>query len=635
MGPALGHRGRALWALALLLAALAAAQAQTSAAPPADGGAAPSPAPNATLVTAEQPIPSFFAIRSCLPFNVLVVPSNATLAPGAAPPPGAAARISFTAEPAVLNATNATVASGVLALNLVQAFETSQPIRLTVTAAPGRPVTYAAALGSGDVVVAPGAALNATAFEATGGSGGGGSVYAMGVDVDAVKLSSAGTSGHHVHGTFRTATATTSGIGTSVLASTAPPAVTAALSGITTLVVDAPGPGTTINGTAEGLSRVVFATGQQCNVRSETLLAFPFPSIFGSAPFGAGVGGGGGIFDRSKCQKVSVTAIKRRVGMVAHSWTCGVVVDGASSCTAPNATDVQNITWALPPAEAPPAAPAPEASPAPAATPPAPEAAPAPSSPAAATPPEATAPATAPAPNAAAAPAPAAAAPEPAPAPAAATAPTATPRRRSAARRRSLLQAGGLQPFPGFPQMPQMPEIQPIRPIVFQQPAFSEFPPLTEPPSGAARAAGTGGGVTATGPGVAYASSTGGGAQPSVSRATSAQSAGAEGQRSVAVASTECAAAPSQLEMMPMAAAPTAPSAQPAAPTAPNAQPAAPTAPKSQPAAPTAPNAQPASVNAQPAVPQPAAANAQPAAAAAAAQPAPAPAQPAPATAQP
>ena len=49
------------------------------------------------------------------------------------------------------------------------------------------------------------------------------------------------TSGHHVHGTFRTATATTSGIGTSVLASTAPLAVTAALSGITTLVVDAPG----------------------------------------------------------------------------------------------------------------------------------------------------------------------------------------------------------------------------------------------------------------------------------------------------------------------------------------------------------------------------------------------------------
>lgn len=44
-------------------------------------------------------------------------------------------------------------------------------------------------------MVAPGAAANATTFEAAGGSGGGGSVHAMGVEVDAVKLSSAGSVG--------------------------------------------------------------------------------------------------------------------------------------------------------------------------------------------------------------------------------------------------------------------------------------------------------------------------------------------------------------------------------------------------------------------------------------------------------
>jgi hypothetical protein len=83
-----------------------------------------------------RPPPPAAAPSSCLPFSVLVVPSNTTLPPGAEAPPGAAARISFTAERAVLNATNATVAGGVLALNLVQAFETSQVRRAAGAAAP-------------------------------------------------------------------------------------------------------------------------------------------------------------------------------------------------------------------------------------------------------------------------------------------------------------------------------------------------------------------------------------------------------------------------------------------------------------------------------------------------------------------
>jgi hypothetical protein len=63
----------------------------------------------------------------------------------------------------------------------------------------------------------------------------------------ATKPKTCSTSGHHVHGTFRAATATTSGIGTSVLASSVPLDVTADLNGITTLVVDAPGGASTFD----------------------------------------------------------------------------------------------------------------------------------------------------------------------------------------------------------------------------------------------------------------------------------------------------------------------------------------------------------------------------------------------------
>jgi hypothetical protein len=56
---------------------------------------------------------------------VLLAPGPATAAPNAAAP-GAGAHVSFTASPAVINATNATIAGGVLALQLAHPFETSK-----------------------------------------------------------------------------------------------------------------------------------------------------------------------------------------------------------------------------------------------------------------------------------------------------------------------------------------------------------------------------------------------------------------------------------------------------------------------------------------------------------------------------
>ncbi|KAI8467716.1 MAG: hypothetical protein J3K34DRAFT_460251 [Monoraphidium minutum] len=409
-------------------------------------------------------------VGSCVPFNVLVLPSPAGAASDGAGAGGAAgraasasgsptdggnggggARIVFNASYGVINGTNATVAGGVLALQLARGYETRLPVQLTVYTDPVRPLTYAATYGSGDIVLGPGAA-NGSSFEAAGGAGGG-RVIADGVSVDRVVVSSFGVSGHHVHGSFGSATVRANGVGTSGVKSNRPAAVAARLGGITTLLVDVP-QGSTINGTADALAKVVYAQGD-CSVRS-TAPSFRLPSLFGSAPLGAGVGGLGGLFDQNKCSQIAPEEMQARIQPPPTTWSCGVIVDGVTFCTGVNATaETEQITWNTPPPSdgagaggaAPPAAEQPQAAPAPAPEPPLAPAPAAPEAPAATASVVATAPATdaaapapaapeapaAPAPEAPAAPAPApeatfVAAPEPAaPAPAPAVAPEAAP----------------------------------------------------------------------------------------------------------------------------------------------------------------------------------------------------------------
>lgn len=73
---------------------------------------------------------------------------------------------------------------------LIRLHPRKQPVQLTVYADQARPLTYAAAYGSGDVVIAPGAA-NGSAFEAAGGLGGG-RVIARGVNATSVTVTSSG-----------------------------------------------------------------------------------------------------------------------------------------------------------------------------------------------------------------------------------------------------------------------------------------------------------------------------------------------------------------------------------------------------------------------------------------------------------
>jgi hypothetical protein len=67
----------------------------------------------------------------------------------------------------------------------------AQPINLTLHTDPSRPIQYAAALGSGDIVLANGTTTSGPSFEAIGGLAGG-RVVAMWVDVPSVTVTSAG-----------------------------------------------------------------------------------------------------------------------------------------------------------------------------------------------------------------------------------------------------------------------------------------------------------------------------------------------------------------------------------------------------------------------------------------------------------
>jgi hypothetical protein len=152
---------------------------------------------NSTLSSVNQTIPSFYAVRACIPYNLVIEPTpfqgaaaggstNATNATsGASTNQG---RIQITADYYVINATQAAVVNGVLSLSLLQGFESHQPIQVTVYTSPSRQLRYVANYGPGNVVLRPG--LNVSTFEVE--SNGVGQVLTYGVTADALRVRSNG-----------------------------------------------------------------------------------------------------------------------------------------------------------------------------------------------------------------------------------------------------------------------------------------------------------------------------------------------------------------------------------------------------------------------------------------------------------
>eukprot|EP00878_Enallax_costatus_P041900 GHUV01048821.1.p1 GENE.GHUV01048821.1~~GHUV01048821.1.p1 ORF type:complete len:149 (+),score=41.52 GHUV01048821.1:207-653(+) len=131
-----------------------------------------------------------------------------------------------------------------------------------------------------------------------------------------------------VSGAIKKADIASTGTGSIAFTSTTPVQMSVQLSGITTVVANIP-QGSSITGTAGGLSKVQYTNGQ-CSVTSDTPLLFPAPSIFGGSGFGFG------LASRSmnqKCQQLSAAELQPAAAAAENpQWSCGIIVDGSLSC---------------------------------------------------------------------------------------------------------------------------------------------------------------------------------------------------------------------------------------------------------------------------------------------------------------
>eukprot|EP00879_Flechtneria_rotunda_P000060 GHRR01000092.1.p1 GENE.GHRR01000092.1~~GHRR01000092.1.p1 ORF type:complete len:513 (+),score=130.15 GHRR01000092.1:181-1719(+) len=304
-----------------------------------------SPRSNATTLTTsrvDQTVPAFNGVRSCLPFNVLIIPATGAASQSATAGNTTEGRITIEADYNVINSTVATVDDGILTLSLAGGFESQQPINFTITTpSSGQQLRYVANYGSGLLVLGPG--LNTSVLRVAAPTVG--QVQVVNATARSLIFSSSGVLSSSISGAFQQASFSTSvATGSIAFQSSTAVSVTVDLSGITTLLANVP-TGSSIAGRAGGLSKVQYTRGT-CSVTSDVPLVFPAPSIFGQQGFGFGSLPGGSIFSNSKCQQVRAADLQPVFrGAQEPQWTCGTIVDGQLSCQGPLVNESVPITW--------------------------------------------------------------------------------------------------------------------------------------------------------------------------------------------------------------------------------------------------------------------------------------------------
>ncbi|KAG2491469.1 hypothetical protein HYH03_010254 [Edaphochlamys debaryana] len=268
-----------------------------------DGGSTNASAPAGGVVTAGADLPGdVVAVRSCLPFNVLVLPGSES---GSGPN----GSILMSAEDAVLGATDISYApdTGILALSLSKGYESTRVINLTITAANTSSLRYVQNFGPGNVVVGPG--FNVSDFNAAATSIGG--VLATGLTARRVFVTNTGTGTVALNGTFSNGgEVLAGGTGKVYLSGRVGGNVAVSVDGISATWIQGT-PDTTITGTANSLAKVLYTAGQ-CSVKAA------FQSLFGVNIFG------------DPCQR----ATPGSGPSYSPAWSCGQRVNGQSMCPA-------------------------------------------------------------------------------------------------------------------------------------------------------------------------------------------------------------------------------------------------------------------------------------------------------------
>lgn len=239
---------------------------------------------NASMTIA---LDEFKAVRSCLPFNLLLAPSddNETYA------------IAIEADGSVAEAINASVVDGVLAIGTVSGFNATGPIKATVTMPKGA-LQNLDKNSASDVVLAPGFELpSLTIMSSVVGR-----YLVFGVTVDELTIESAGTAVVYVEGKIGAARASASGTG-SVFLKGVTDSVDVDGSDIARIVIDAAKKDVKISGTVSQLAQV-FTTDGDCAIQGGRSLVPP-------------------------CTITKSSSLPE----FDPKFSCGLIVDGNISCT--------------------------------------------------------------------------------------------------------------------------------------------------------------------------------------------------------------------------------------------------------------------------------------------------------------
>ncbi|KAJ9509684.1 hypothetical protein QJQ45_011323 [Haematococcus lacustris] len=304
-------------------------------------------------------LPPFYAVRSCVPFTVLIAaPSNASSDGNGV--------LLIDADVDVIQRISVSLSNGVLALSVTDDFVTNSTIKCTITPGNASGLSYVQNFGIGDLVVGPGFRSSQFSVSSTGI----GSTYVFGLTTSTVRVVSTGSSTVLLNGNVGEGGSLEVG-GTSKVYLTGSIAGTLAvtLGGISTTYIQgttselltgwhpetgkrvaAAWPGgiwgaeplkgypcslavehmrrTAIQGSVDGLAKVLYTAGT-CSIKS------PFQSIFGINVFG------------DPCTKVQAGSAPT----FSPVWSCGLKVDGQSSCQSaavPEASPAPVVTSSAP-----------------------------------------------------------------------------------------------------------------------------------------------------------------------------------------------------------------------------------------------------------------------------------------------
>jgi hypothetical protein len=261
----------------------------------------------AQLEKKEVTLDAFNGIENCAPFNALVAPSA-----------GNAYAITLEAEPVALSSLSYIVDAGILSLGVNGSFNSTQPIKVTVTL-PASALASLQTTVTGMLFTAPGFQSSSLSINV----GGTGRVVVNNVKADLVVVTSRGTADVIVTGNIGGAEVTTEGTG-EVFLSGVSGGVKADLSGTSTLEVDMAATTSAITGRASGINHIMYSGGGSCNVDT----SFSFSQI---------------------CQSVDQVDIP----VTSAAWSCSLSVQGSFVCGQPssgsatsgNAIDIPGISF--------------------------------------------------------------------------------------------------------------------------------------------------------------------------------------------------------------------------------------------------------------------------------------------------